>query len=393
MRFTIDRQSLMTGLQRVYGVVPARSTVPVLTNVLLNVLPDKLEIVGTDLEMSVRTSVPIEAPEAGAIAVPARPFHEVVRELPDIPIEFEIDGLQLFLRTPQGEYRFPGTAKEEYPAIVVEKSAEYVVLPTDALTRMVNRALFAVSTDQLRLALTGVLFEFTDNELRVVATDGHRLSRTVRQNVGDALNGKKCILPTKSLNVLLRNTDAADEVTLRASAEHMVFELGDTTIYSKLIAAKYPQYERTIPMENQFRMIVGRDDLAAAVRRVRVFSSVISNAVTFKLEAKSLEISAEDEEYGGGARETLTIDYDGPELLAAYNAQFLIDILRHIDTPDVIFRLQDSQTGALVFPSEQVVGEEFMMVIMPVMLGTTATGAPEDEAAAPDAHYYFQDGD
>ncbi len=388
MHFNIDRQSLMTGLQRVYGVVPARSTVPVLTNVLLNVLPDKLEIVGTDLEMSVRTSVPIEAPEAGAIAIPAKPFYEVIRELPDIPIEFEIDGLQLLVRTPQGEYRFPGTAKEEYPAIVVPTSPEQVRLPTDALTRMLNRALFAVSTDQLRLALTGVLFEFVEKELRIVATDGHRLSRTVKKDVNDALDGKKCILPTKSLNVLLRNTDAADEVTLRASKEHMVFELGDTTIYSKLIAAKYPQYERTIPMDNQFRMVVGREDLAASVRRVRVFASAISNAVTFKLEHTSLEISAEDEEYGGGAREKLTIDYDGPELVVAYNAQFLIDILRHVDTPDVIFKLQDGQTGALVFPSEQVVGEEFMMVIMPVMIGGSFSAS--SETAGPDADYYFQ---
>ena len=387
MRFTIDRQLLMTGLQRVYSVVPARSTVPVLTNILLNVLQDRLELVGTDLEMSVRTSVPVETPEAGAIAVPAKPFYEIVRELPDIPIEFEIEGMQLFLRTPQGEYKFPGTTKEDYPAIVVKTSPEHVRIPTEALTRMVNRALFAVSTDQLRLALTGVLFEFVEDELRVVATDGHRLSRTVRHNVGSELSGKRSILPTKTLNVLLRNADAAPEVVIRASAEHMVFELGDTTIYSKLVAAKYPQYERTIPVENQFRMVVGRDELAAAVRRVRVFSSVISNAVMFKIEGRSLEISAEDEEYGGSAKERLEVEYSGPELMTAYNGQFVIDILRHVDTPDVVFMLQDNQTGALVFPSEQVVGEEFMMVIMPVMVSTT----PASEV--PDAGYYFQHAD
>ena len=368
MRFTVDRSVLMTGLQRVYAVVPVRSTVPVLTNILLTASDGGLEIMGTDLEVSVRTLVPLDVEESGALAIPARLFYEVVRELPDVPIEFSMTGLELEVKTEHGRYRFPGLPKEDFPTIHVETDANGLEISTDILTRMVNKTIFAVSTDPLRLALTGVLFNFLDDSLELIATDGHRLVRVRRKNLESGIGPAQAILPTKSLNILLRNVDASRSIRLQLSENHMVFRLADTVIYSKLVAAKYPNYDGVIPKENEYELVLVKDELAAAVRRVAVFASTMSKAVRFDLQSKTLKVSAEDVDYGGEGEEEITVEYDGPPMEVAYNGQYLLDILRHIDTSQAIFKLHDNQTGALVFPSEQMENEDLMMLIMPIRL-------------------------
>ncbi|MDZ7372981.1 MAG: DNA polymerase III subunit beta [candidate division KSB1 bacterium] len=368
MRFFSDRSLLLNALQRVYGVIPSRSTLPLLQNLLLTASDGQLELAGTDLEVSVRTRVELDVEEPGALAIPARLFYEVVRELPEVRIDFRTEGLELVAQAPQGLYRFPGVPKEDFPSIVVQPSDEGVRFKTDCLARILNKAVFAVSTDPLRLALTGVLLHFHDGVLDTVSTDGKKLVRLQRRGVEHAYSDLQAILPTKAVNIFLRNADASADTVVYLAENHAIFDLGSTVVYSKLIAAKYPNYAKVIPLSNEYTMVAAKEDLTAAIRRVSIFASALGRAVQFSFRKDQLTVSAQDIEYGGQGYELLPVEYHGPDMEVAYNGQFLLEILKHIDTERVVFRIQDEQTGALILPEEQAEDEELLMLIMPIRL-------------------------
>jgi DNA polymerase-3 subunit beta len=375
MRFSVDRAVLLSGLQRTYGVVPVRSTLPLLQNILLVASPGGIELTATDLEVSVRTTLPILVDEAGALAVPARLFYEVVRELPEIPIDFRTEGLELVAQTPHGLYRFPGVPKEDFPDIAVTPPEEGVVFETEVLSRLLSKASFAVSNDPLRLALTGVLLHFHDGLVEVVSTDGKKLVRIQRRGIEHAYADAQAVLPTKAVNIYLRNADASPKTTVFLAQNHVILDLAGTVIYAKLIAAKYPNYAKVIPLTNEYEMKANRDELAAAIRRVSVFASALGRAVQFSFRSDQLAITAQDIEYGGQGYEVLPVEYRGRDLDVAYNGQFLLEILRHIDTERVVFRIQDEQTGALIFPEQQREDEELLVLIMPIRLTESGEGS------------------
>ncbi len=375
MQFRTNRSNLMTGLQRVYAVVPVRSTLPLLQNFLITATDAGLELTATDLEVSVRTTVDVEVTEHGGLAIPAKLFYEVIRELPETTIEFRTEGLELIAQTEHGHYRFPGIPKEDFPNIVVATPEEGIEFKTEVLARVVSKASFAVSTDPLRLALTGVLFHFHDGVVDLVSTDGKKLVRVRRKDVQHNYEDTQAILPTKALNVYLRNIDAAPKTTIYLAENHMIFSIGATVIYSKLVAAKYPRYEKVIPLDNEHVMDVAKEDLSASIRRVSVFASSLGRAVQFSLRGDQLAVSAQDIEYGGQGYEEIAVKYNGPEMDVAYNGQFLLEILRQVDTERVHFRFHDEQTGALVLPAEQAEGEELLMLIMPIRVSDVEEGA------------------
>lgn len=371
MQFSTDRSTLLAGLQRVYGVVPARSTLPLLQNILVVAGDSGLELTATDLEVSIRTTLPIQISEHGGLAIPARLFYEVVRELPETEIRFVSEGLELVAQTERGVYRFPGIPVQEFPAITVKYQDEGIRFPAQVLARMISKASFAVSDEPLRLALTGVLFHFHENVVDFVSTDGRKLVKIRRTDIHHEYENTQVILPTKALNLYLRNVDSANEAVLYLVENHVVFDLDNTVIYAKQIAAKYPNYERVIPTDNPYRLAVSKEELTSAARRVSVFASSLGKAIFFQITRGKLALSAEDIQYGGQAYEEIPADYDGPEIGVSYNAQFILEILKHIDTDTVHFLLRDEQTGTLVVPSVQQESEELIALVMPIRMTET----------------------
>jgi len=372
--------------------------------------------------------------EDGSVAVPARIFHDITRELEGIPIEVGTeDGREsdaqgvpgqgkVRILSDRGTYRIPCDVGEDFPRMPVSESpseeAQSFSIQGERLARMVGKTLFAVSKDELRPALMGVLFQIRNRTLTLVATDGHRLVRIIDKkflvplspSAGQALTGQAgqtgaqglaqqeniggdFIVPAKALQLLLRNlSETTGPIQVRFGSNFVVFNLPAAqasplragnqeatdksavpqefamSIYSRLVESKYPDYERVIPTENRKRLVVNRELISSCVRRVSILSNAITHQVRFSLKADHMEVSAENVDIGGEAREVIPVQYDGDEMDIGYNAHYILDILKHLDSEEVIFLLNTPLTAGIVLPSEQVEGEDLMMLVMPVRL-------------------------
>jgi DNA polymerase III subunit beta len=374
MHFTVSKNVFLKSLQKVVGVIPSKTTIPILENVLLELKENTLHLTGTDLEICVSTELQVNGLESGACTVPAKSLNDILRELPDVPVELTLDeSNRLLLKTDKGLYKLVSQPKDEFPSIVVEDSEGELSIKSDSLIRMIEKSIFAVSTDELRPSLMGVYFQITETELRCVATDGHRLVRFSDRDYTSPDFQKSVIVPTKALNLTLRsidNTGSNDENRIKFSIgeNHVIFRFADTFIYSKIIEGQYPKYENVIPLNNDKKMIVSREELMSSVRRVSIFSNLITHQIKFLLENTKVTISSEDIEFGGEGNEELAVNYDGEQMEIGYNAVYMLDILKHIDTDDVMFMLKDSISAAVIYPISQKNNEDLMMLLMPIRI-------------------------
>jgi len=388
MKFVVNKTELFQCLQRIIGVVPVKTTIPVLTNILFVLDGQRLRLTGTDLEVSIITFLNVRGERDGSVAIPAKRLFDIIRELPDLPITVETEkNNRIAMVTEKGNYKLAGESSEEYPHIASESFVSQISYPTSRFLRMIDKTVFAVSSDELRTTLMGVLLEVRPQELRLVATDGHRLAKICDQNYSAPVGEGKAealfikqdsgvlqaIMPTKALQLLTRNADQSELLEVAISENHLTFKLGATTIYSKLINGQFPNYDRVIPADNDLTMIVDRDILSASVRRAAIFANQITHQIRWSLMPGQVTISAEDAEVGGEARETLPTQYDGKAMDIGYNAQYVQELLRHVDSDEALIRLKDPGSAAIVEPVQQKEGEHHMMLLMPIRLNEATT--------------------
>jgi len=388
MKLVVNKTELFQCLQRIIGVVPVKTTIPVLTNILFVLDGQRLRLTGTDLEVSIITFLNVRGERDGAVAIPAKRLFDIIRELPDLPITLEAEkNNRIVMMTEKGSYKLAGESSDEYPHIASESFVSQISYPTTRFLRMIDKTVFAVSSDELRTTLMGVLLEVRPQELRLVATDGHRLAKICDQNYSAPAGEAKAealfikqdsgvlqaIMPTKALQLLTRNADQSELLEVAISENHLTFKLGATTIYSKLINGQFPNYERVIPADNDLTMIVDRDILSASMRRAAIFANQITHQIRWSLAPGQVTISAEDAEVGGEARETLTTQYDGKAMDIGYNAQYVQELLRHVDSDEALIRLKDPGSAAIVEPVQQKEGEHHMMLLMPIRLNEATT--------------------
>ncbi len=369
MKFTVTKHALYNSLQRMISVVPTKTTIPVLTNILFELSKNSLRLTGTDLEVSILTALEVIGQENGKAALPAKKLFDLIRELPDTPLAFECDAVnRLTITTEKGQYKISGENSEEYPHIATEEHDRKFSYSTTGFVKLVEKTMFAVSSDELRTTLMGVLMDLRANELRMVATDGHRLAKVVDANFSYSSEPGQVIMPVKALHLLSRNIDQVEQMEIALSRDHLTFMLGATTIYSKVINGHYPAYERVIPSDNTLTMQVERDLLSATVRRSSIFANQHTHQVRWQLAPSNLTLMAEDMESGGNSRETIAVDYAGDEFEIGYNANYVLEILRHVDTEQALFRLRDAGSAAIIEPLPQPEGLHFMMLLMPIRL-------------------------
>ncbi len=372
MHFTVSKGLIQKGLQKVVGVIPAKTTIPVLENVLLELQDNKLKLTGTDLEICISTELPVTGTMDGACAVPAKSLNEILRELPEIPINIQLEeNNKVTLRTRNGVYKLSAQPKEEFPSIDIEESEGEIQIEKAILARMVNKTIFAASTDELRATLMGVYFQLMAEEMRCVATDGHRLVKIENNKVQSPNFQKNVIVPIKALSLILKNIESDDEgknMKIAFGENHILFRFDETFIYSKIIEGQYPKYENVIPKDNDKRLVVNKDDLSAAVKRVAIFSNTYNHQVKFSIQENSLKVSSEDIEYGGEGIEEIPIKYNNEAMEIGYNGLYILELIRHIDTDEVSFLLKDAVSAAVVTPMTQKENENLMMLIMPIRL-------------------------
>ncbi|MCI0511943.1 DNA polymerase III subunit beta [candidate division KSB1 bacterium] len=371
MHFIVNKAPFFNVLQRIIGVIPSKTTIPILSNILVTLGNNKLTLSGTDLEISISNEIDVQTVVEGALTIPGKLLLDIVRELPDIPIELSSDERNnVTIKTEQGVYRLVGATKDEYPNIITEDNYGELEINSKQLARMVNKTIFAVTTDELRTTLLGIYFQISENELRLVATDGHRLSKVINKKFQSSQE-KGIIVPTKALHLLLKNFETAkDDQTIKMflGENHLTFRWSGVSLYTKLIEGKFPKYESVIPFDNDKRLLVDKDALISTLKRVAIFSNSITHQIRFVITEKDMEVRSEDVEYGGEAVEKMNISFNGTPMEIGYNAYYLLDCLKNVDTKEVVLLLKNPKSAALIYPTEQIEGEDLQMLLMPIRL-------------------------
>ncbi len=369
MKFTVSKQDFFQVLQKVSNVTPVRSTLPILGCILFTVRDNTLKMRSTDLEITMAASCGIKMEEEGAVAVPSRIIKEITGELPDTDLHFQVENEQIVITTGEGgEYKIMGHPAMEFPTEPVIDDSKTVTLQAEKFKRIVEKTGFSVSRDEMKVALNGVLFQFYEKEMRSVSTDGHRLVKYTLKEFEGADDIKDIIIPPKFLNLCVNSIKNIDYVTLRIGSNHVMLELEDTTVYSRIIEERFPDYESVIPAENDKRIFVDIDELLAVVKRVGIFASKNTRQISLTFLNNKAIVKAEDIETSSRAKEEIALKYEGEEFTIGYNSDYLREMIRHIDGDTVEINLKNALMAGLFFPTEQKADEEILFLLMPIRL-------------------------
>jgi len=357
---------------------------PILSNLLLHAEGDRLSLAATDLDLSIKTSVAATVEEGGTVTVPARTLAEIAREWPETALHIAVEGERIHLSGRlgtdaggEGAYTLSGMSAEEFPEMPTSLdglSIDWTRLPAidgDSLSKMIDRTAFAVSKDDTRPVLNGVFWRLGEDGMDMVATDGSRLA-CYRRNLDlkDQVEGQgpsEVIVPPKSLNQLVKligKQHEVEHVTLDRS--QILFDMGDTQLLTRLIEGPYVDYGQVIPQDNNKDLRISNEQLLPAVRRVSILSSSYTRQVRMRLGSGSVELSASSQELGGDAREQLPAVYQDDEMEIGFNATYLLEILRKLDSSEVHFAFNNPVTAVLVRPVDQGPDEDYFCLLMPL---------------------------
>lgn len=376
MKFSIAQTEFLNALQVVSSAVPSRTTLPVLSNIFLEAADDRIEVRATDLDLAITTRAKANVKDTGTLTVPAKKLFELVRKLPKEELRIESKDLTLNVGSKSGRYKFLCIRPEEFPATPAVAADAEISLDPDLLERLIRRTIYSVSTDETRPALNGALFQVKDEELRIVATDGHRLSKASCKPAGGIPTPPKSdvIVPLKALHHLARLlSGATGPVGVGISKNHARFVVDETTLTTKLIEGPFPNYEQVLPKQNNKHLRVKREDLAQALERVSVFSDSLTRQVKLSLRPNRLTLIVQTPDQGE-ATEELEAQYGSDDLDIGYNAAYLLDILHTIDSEEVDIRLNTPVTAGLIAPRapERVTPqqEDLLCLVMPLRLAS-----------------------
>jgi DNA polymerase-3 subunit beta len=374
MKFSTPKSKILSAAQNILNVVPTRTTLPILSNMLMEVTDSKLKLAATDLDISMITTIPISATKKGSITIPARTFAEILRELPESEIEIDVTENRMELKVENGSYRLSGIPSDEFPKLPTANLAKQIKIPGGELAKMIQKATFAASTDETRPALNGVLWQTSGKSMQMVATDGHRLAKISQKN--NKLKGlhDDIIIPPKVLNLLVKlladssKGEEEKEIGVIFGENNIIFNLDDSIIASRLIEGPYPNFEQVIPKDNDKKLIVNKDLLASTIRRVSILANTLTHQIKFSFKKDTLELSSANFDLGGEAKESLVCDYTAEPMDIGYNASYVMDVLKQIDGDEVIFELGTPVSAVMIYSSEKKEGQECLYLVMPLRL-------------------------
>jgi DNA polymerase III subunit beta len=370
MNFNVSSSALLKHLQSVQGVINPNPVLSIIENFLFEVKGNKLKISTTDLNTSMITSLDVEADGPLSMAIPSKILLETLKSLPEQPLSFNVDedtnGIEIV--TLNGKYKLVGEKGADFPVINEVSSANKITMPADALLSAINYTLFAVGVDELRPAMSGVLFQIDNNNINFVSTDAHKLAWHKYSHNESGFSGS-FIVPKKAVNLLKSALPSSNiPVTLTFTDTNLAVDQGEITLYCRLIDQKFPDYNAVIPTNNPNKLVVNRLDFLNSLKRMAIYSSKTTYQVRLELTLNELVVSAEDLDYSNAATETLMCEYEGEEMSIGFSARFLIDMLSTFSTTNAKLEFSLPSKPGLLFPDEKVANEETLMLIMPVML-------------------------
>jgi len=367
MQIKIEKSNLFEGVQRVQNVVDKKNTIPVLSNILVeaDVENNNIKLVATNLEVGISTVLPVSETTEGSITIPAQKIFEILRELPDAPLSLTVDENNwITIECSKANFKLAGLPIADFPDLPDLPSRDMFVFEQPVLKEMIARTAFAVSHDESRYALTGVLFSIDQQELSMVATDGHRLAVTKKShNIDREDKVEEVIIPLKAINEVKKLCDSDEQISVNLGENQIAFRKNTTMLVSRLIDAQFPDYRQVIPDESRNIVTIDREQLSHAVRRVALLCSD-TRLVKFQVSAGELNLASNDPNLGE-AEEIIPVEYGGDELAIGFNARYVLDFLSVINGDKVLLGLNDSLSPGL-FTSNAEEDAGFSCVIMPM---------------------------
>lgn len=365
MKLSITRENLRDGLGAVSATIPSKTTLPVLSNILLRAGDERLQLSGTDLDISVSLSVDAEIEEAGAITVPARKLSDIARELEDAPVHLRADGDQIHLECGKSRFKLFGLAEDEFPSFPDVDFGESWRVSAGGLQQLIGHTAFAASTEESRPILNGVLWQLRSDHSTMVATNGHRLAKmTLPLEEVDAPEAD-LIVPPKALQQVERLFEGEEELEVARSENHLAFRSQDRMVYTRLIEGPYPNYEQVIPDDNDREAVGNREALEKAIRRMAVVASDQTHRVRLIFEKDHLGFRVQTPDLGE-AEDEISVDYREEELEIGFNANYLLEVLRYMPDEDVRMSFKAPERAATFEPAGGDL--DYLCLVMPLRL-------------------------
>ncbi|MFN7313989.1 MAG: DNA polymerase III subunit beta [Bacteroidota bacterium] len=372
MKFIVNSTTLLKQLSNIDGVVVAKPIIPILNNFLFDIKDGELKISSTDLETTMTTAIKVEAKEEMSIAIPSKTTLDLLKTLPDQPLAFSVnlDKGAVEIKYDTGRFKLTAQKGDEFPKNPVVEDGKKFTIPAKVLQKAITKTVFATSTDELRLNLTGVYVQLTNDHITFVATDANRLVKYKRNDVKPGVE-ESFILPKKALNLLkssLPNDET--EVTIEFNRSNAFFTFNDVSLICRLIDEKYPDYNAVIPKENPNQLQIAKSEFSVAVKRVSITSNKTTHQIRLKFAGSDLTISAEDIDFENEAQEKLTCQYTGEDLEIGFNSKYLAEMISAVDSEELKLEMSQPNRAGVLTPVTQDEGEDMLMLVMPLMLNS-----------------------
>jgi len=372
MEFTVSKADLVRELSLSQGVVEKKTTIPILSNVLIEAVGERIVLTATDLELGIRCSCPARVKKEGSGTVPARKLLDFVRLLPegDVTIKF-LENHWASITAGRSRTRIAGMSRESFPELpqMPPKIAE---LPVKVLATMISRTQFAISTEESRFTLSGALLLISPEALTMVATDGHRLAYVqAKTEAGQVDTNFRALVPKKAMAELVKLADGADGENAKANFSgddnHLFFEVGHRLLITRKLTGNFPDFERALPKDHNLIAKLQKDEIRAAIERVAQFADERSRAIRVQFTNGEVKIFSSSVEMGE-SEETVNSEYQGPDLEIGFNAQYLLDFLRAISQDQVAFELKDQKSAGELRPAGEGITDQYRYVVMPMRI-------------------------
>lgn len=368
MRFTISREKLQEGLAAVAASIPSKTTLPVLANILVETTDKGIRLSGTDLDIAVSTEVAADVETMGAVTIPAKKLTEIARELPPSPVKIAAVGEQrITLDCGRSHFKILGLPKEEFPTFPIVRFNESWRIRSGDLQKLISHTSFAVSTEESRPILNGVLWELKPDSMRMVATNGHRLAKMEMPIKSIGAPAADLIVPPKALDQIRRLFPADEELEVARGDNHLGFRSPFTAVFTRLIEGPYPNYDQVIPKDNDRIAIADKVALTSALKRMSVIASDQTHRIRLSFNAGMLRFSVQTPDLGE-ATDELPVRYNGDQLDIGFNASYLLEILRYIPTEEVKLTFKAPERAATIEPEGWNDSATYLCLVMPLRL-------------------------
>jgi len=363
MKLKMEKDVLLSGIQTVQNVITTKSALPILSHILIETYQDKIKLTATDLDIGISCEIPVNIQETGAITVPAKRFSDIIRELPgnDVNITTKKNNL-VTIETESCQFKIMGLAREEFPKLPEFKDKEVVTLEQEVLKEMLSLTSFAASFDETRYILNGILFRINKNIMTLVATDGKRLA-IIEKKIDHGIDKDiSLIVPIKTIHELNRNLKDEGEISLVLGANQVLFGMGNVVVISRLIEGEFPDYKQVVPPLSDNKIKVDRMQFLLAVKRAALLSTPDYQAVKFEVFKNKVVVSKSTPDIGE-SHEEVGVEYSGKEMVIGFNPNYLIDVLKNLNTDSIELELTDGEKPGVIRMNG------YVYIVLPMRLG------------------------